>query len=223
MASSRKFAWSYSALNAFETCPRRYFLTRVSKKVVEPQSEAIVWGNTVHKALEDRITKRKALPEGMRQWEPLVEQITGKGGKVDAETRMALNRNLRPTEYFASDVWVRGITDVTVIKGDKAFVGDWKTGKPTPESAQLKLTAAMIMACKPFINKVINAFVWLKTNTVTSETFTREDIPAIWQEFTPRVQRIEIAHQEDKWPARPSGLCRQWCPVGRENCEHCGT
>ena len=220
---ARKFAWSYTALSDFETCPRRYYLTRVAKKVVVPQTEATLWGNEVHKALELRLTERKALPEGMRQWEPLVETIANKGGKVEAETKMALNRNLRPTGYFDQDVWVRGITDVTVIKGDKAFIGDWKTGKPKPESSQLKLTAAMVMAFKPFINTVVNAFVWLKPNTVTSETFKREDIPTIWQEFTPRVRRIEIAHEEDKFPPRPSGLCRQWCPVGRELCEHCGT
>lgn len=220
---TKPVAWSYSALTAFETCPRRYYLTKVTKQVVEPPTEATTWGNSVHKALELRITQRKVLPTGMEHWEPLVNSILSKGGKVEAESRMALTRNLVPTTFFAKDVYVRGITDVTVEKNGKLFVGDWKTGKPTPESAQLRLSAAMVMAHKPHVKTVINAFVWLKTNEVTAETFTRDDIPGIWQEFAPRVQRLEIAMEENKFPAKPSGLCRKWCPVGKALCEHCGT
>jgi hypothetical protein len=218
-----KPAWSYSALTAFETCPRRYYLTKVSKEVKEPPTDATTWGNAVHKALELRLTQRMALPESMRQWEPLVESITSKGGRVEAESKMALNTNLRPTTFFAKDVWVRGITDVTVEKNGKLFVGDWKTGKPQPDSAQLRLSAAMVMAHKPHVHTVVNAFVWLKTSEVTAETFTREDIPTIWQEFAPRVERLNIAYEQKKFPAKPSGLCAKWCPVGKKLCEHCGT
>lgn len=214
--------WSYSALTAFETCPRRYYLTKVAKVVTEPQTEATLWGNSVHKALEHRLTRRTPLPTGMEHWEPLVESVLSKGGKVEAEQKMALTAQFRPTTFFAKDVWVRGITDFTIVKNDKCFIGDWKTGKPTPESAQLKLTAAMTFAHKPYVNTITNAFVWLKTNEVTAETFTRDDIASIWQEFAPRVQRLEIAMEEKKFPPRPSGLCRKWCPVGKTNCEYCG-
>lgn len=220
---NKPVAWSYSALTSFETCPRRYYLTKVTKQVVEPQTEATLWGNAVHKALELRITQRKVLPDTMQQFEPLVESVLSKGGKVEAETRMALTRNLLPTTFFAKDVWVRGITDVTVEKNGKLFVGDWKTGKPDPDSAQLRLSAAMVMAQKPHIKMVVNAFVWLKTGDITAEKFSRDDIPGIWQEFAPRVRRLEIAYEENKFPPKPSGLCRKWCPVGRALCEHCGT
>ena len=30
--------WSYSALTAYETCPKRYQLTRVTKQVIEAQN-----------------------------------------------------------------------------------------------------------------------------------------------------------------------------------------
>lgn len=220
---NKPVAWSYSALTAFETCPRRYYLTKVSKEVVEAPTEATTWGNTVHKALEARVTGQRALPETMRQWEPIVAKILGRGGKVEAEQKMSLDKNLKPVGYFAPTVWVRGITDVTVTKDDKVFIGDWKTGKPTPESAQLKLTAAMTMAIKPWVNRVINAFIWLKDGSTTVEKFTRDDIPLIWQEFSPRVQRLENAVAEQKFPPKPSGLCRKWCPVDKARCEYSGT
>jgi len=218
-------AWSYSALNAFETCPKRYYLTKVAKQVVEPQTEALLWGNKVHKALEYRLVSKTPLPDTMANFEPLAQSVLNraKGADLEAEQKMALTKDFQPTTWFGKQVWVRGITDFTIVKGDKAFIGDWKTGKPTPESAQLKLTAAMTMHTKPWVNKVINAFVWLKTGTVTSETFTREDIPQIWQDFAPRIARMEVAYEKDKWPARPSGLCAKWCPVGKKLCEHCGS
>jgi hypothetical protein len=219
---SKPVAWSYSALTSFETCPRRYYLTKISKQVVEPPTEATMWGNSVHKALETRITQNKSLPPSMQQWEPVVAKVLSKGGKVEAEQKIALDRNLKQVTYFAPTVWVRGVTDFTIAKDDKVFIGDWKTGKPTPESAQLKLTAAMTMAVKPWVNYVINAFIWLKDGSTTVEKFTRDDIPTIWQEFAPRVQRLEHAVAEQKFPPRPSGLCRKWCPVGKTLCEYCG-
>lgn len=221
---SKPLAWSYSSLTAFETCPRRYYLTKVSKEVTEPQTEATLWGNKVHKALENRLVKTTPLPESMAMFEPIAANVVNraKGGKLEAEQKMALTKDFRTTSWFGKDVWVRGITDFTITKGDKVFIGDWKTGKPTPASAQLMLTAAMTMHQKPWVNTVINAFVWLKDGSITHKTYTREDIPEIWQEFTPRVRRLEVAMEEDKWPARPSGLCRKWCPVGKKLCEHCG-
>lgn len=218
----KPLAWSYSSLTAFETCPRRYYLTKVSKEVSEPQTEATLWGNKVHKALEHRLVKAAPLPESMEMFEPIAASVAekAKGGKLEAEQKMALTKSFTPTTWFGKDVWVRGITDFTITKGDKVFIGDWKTGKPTPGSAQLMLTAAMTMHQKPYINTVINAFVWLKTGSITHEVFTREDIPKIWQEFTPRVNRLESAMADNKWPARPSGLCRNYCPC--HGCEHNG-
>lgn len=219
---SKPVAWSYSALDAFETCPRRYYLTKVVKTVVEPQTEATIWGNKVHKSLEKYLLQRTPLPEGCEQFQSVADVVLkrAEGGRLEAEQKMALTAAYKPTTWFGKDVWVRGITDFTVSKGDRVFIGDWKTGKPTPNSAQLKLTAAMTFAHKPYVKTVINSFVWLKTGTTTSEVFEREDVPEIWQEFLPRVQRLEHAIEEEKFPPRPGGLCRQWCPC--TGCEHNG-
>lgn len=219
---SKPVAWSYSALDAFETCPRRYYETKVAKTVQEPQTEATLWGNRVHKALELYLTQRKPLPSGMEGFQDTADTVVrrAEGGKVSAEQKMALTKAFKPTTWFGGDVWVRGITDFTIEKGGAAFIGDWKTGKPNPNSAQLRLTAAMTFAHKPYIQRITNAFLWLKDGSVTHETFTREDVPAIWQEFMPRVQRLECAIAEKKFPPKPGGLCRKWCPV--TSCEHNG-
>ena len=224
MAAS--LAWSYSALTSFETCPRRHYLTRIAKKVVEPESEAIKWGNRVHAAMEAYLLFGTDLPAGMEQFAALAGKIKAKGAEpdasIEAERKVCLNDSYKPVTYFAKDAWVRGVLDLSVKKRSKLFVGDWKTGKPKPASDQLKLFAALAMETDPEVEEVVTAFIWLQPGTLTIDRFTREDLPGIWQEFIPRVARLQHAVTADKFPPRPSGLCRNWCPVGKHNCDYCG-
>ena len=76
--------WSYSSLTAFETCPKRFQLTRLLKKVVEPSSEAMTHGNEVHKALELATLGEKPLADKYKQYQPLVERLRAKPGKRSA-------------------------------------------------------------------------------------------------------------------------------------------
>lgn len=218
-----KKAWSYSALTAFETCPRRYQLTRVTKEVVEKQTEATLWGNKVHKALELFAKGKQPLPPDFKAYEKYVRKIQSYEGKRVVEEKIALTSSFRPTTWFAKDVWVRGIIDIGVVGSDTAYLLDWKTGKRKPDSDQLKLFAALAFAHYPWIDKVVTGFIWLKDAKFDKGTFTREQLPEIWNEFLPRVTRLELAYKDDKWVAKPSGLCKNWCPVGKRLCEFCGT
>lgn len=219
---NKPVAWSYSSLNAFETCPHRYHQTKIAKAIVEPQTEATEWGNRVHKAFEYRVGHNTPFPEELKEYEPIAQKLlkAADGKRVGVEQKLALSRDLVQRKWFDKDVWVRGIIDVTIEHGSKLFIGDYKTGKPNPDSAQLRLTAAMTFAARPWINEITNTFIWLKTGAVTTEKFERNDGPAIWQEFLPRVKRLEEAVALDKFPKRPSGLCRAYCPV--HTCEHNG-
>lgn len=182
----------------------------------------MLWGNRVHKALELRIKGEAALPETMVTYEPLVTAIEAKRGIIDAEQKLALNADLEPTGYFAHDTWVRVITDFTVVKGSNAIVGDWKTGKPTPASLQLALCAAVTFAVKPYLEKIVTSFVWLQHGSTTNMIYTKADVPGIWQELLPRVARMKDAIITERFPPKPSGLCREWCPVPKRLCEHSG-
>jgi hypothetical protein len=222
-----RVAWSFSVIDSFETCAWRHYLTKVKKTVSEGQSPEMKEGLRVHKALEDRLVKKLPLQGVDRKYEPFAARIekSGVGGRILPEQKLCLNDRFKPTTWFAKGpdgAWVRAISDVTILKPGKGFIGDWKTGKPKPNSAQLKLTAAMAFAIYPDVQTIWNAFLWLKTDTADIEKFERADAPGIWQEFMPRVRRLEIAFEKDEWPKKPSGLCREWCPVPRHLCEHSG-
>lgn len=217
-----KLTWSYSALTAFETCPRRYQLTRVTKQAVEKQTDATIWGNKVHKALELCAKGEKSLPEDMKQYEKYVHKILQYEGKRIIEERMALNKEFRPTKWMAKDVWVRGIVDIGVIGSETAYLLDWKTGKRKPDNDQLKLFAIMAFTHFPWVDEVVTGFIWLKEGKFDKARFNREELTELWNEFLPRVKRLEVAYEEDKWIPKPSGLCKNWCPVGKTLCEFCG-
>lgn len=214
--------WSYSALTAFETCPKRFQLTRVTKQVVEKQTEATIWGNKVHKALELFAKGEQPLPPELKAYERYVKKILSYEGKRVIEERVALTKDFRQTKWMAKDVWVRGIIDIGVVGSETAYLLDWKTGKHRPDNDQLKLFAALAFAMYPWVNKVVTGFIWLKVEKFDKEMFTREQLPEIWNEFMPRLSRVATAYEEDKWMPKPSGLCKNWCPVGRKLCEFCG-
>jgi hypothetical protein len=214
----KKPAWSFSALSSFETCPRKHYRTRVIKDIVEPQGEAMLWGNEVHKCLEDRIKDGTPLPKNMQKWEGLVAKLLERKGTPIAEQQLCIDKTLAPTGWFDKDSWCRGIVDFTILDGDKALALDWKTGKVKTDHDQLKLFGALIFHHYPEVEKVTTGYVWLAhNNKITTKTFYRSDLTGIWRDYLPRVKRYEIAHKEDKWQPKPSGLCRGWCPV--KDCE----
>lgn len=214
--------WSYSSLTAFETCPKRYKLTKLTKQIKEPQTEATLHGNEVHKALELHLEGKKHLPEKYQQYLPLVERVRTQPGKRLVEYKFGMTAAYKSTDFFGSDVWFRGVIDVGVVGTKSATLLDWKTGKPKTDGDQLKLFAAAGFSAFPYLEKVRTGYVWLAHNRLDSDTFTREDLPGIWQEFTPRVIRMVKALEQDKFLPKPSGLCKNWCPVPKSMCEFSG-
>ena len=218
MTTPRKpLAWSHSSLTAFETCPRKYFHIKVIKDTQDPPGEAAMWGQTVHKHLEERAKNSKPLPDYLGNMEPTMQNILSKEGKILVEEQIALTRNLTPTGWFAKDVWCRGIVDIGIVGKTVAWLGDYKSGKRKPDNDQMKLFAAFSFKKYPWVEKITTSFLWIKDNATDTEIFTREKHEAqIWQEIMPRVVRMEQAFEKDSWPAKPSGLC-SWCPV--KSCE----
>lgn len=207
-------AWTFSQLEKFETCPKQFYHVRVAKDIVEPQTEATLWGSKVHTAMEDRIRDGTPLPEGMEQWEGFAKQICAMPGEKLAEEKMALDKSFQPAEW--DNAWTRGIADMLIVHGNKAATLDYKTGK-RKLTHQLMLYAAYTFAYYPEVETVTTGFVWLRDKKIDRETFTRADIPTIWGTFLPKVRKLEAAYEKDKWMARPSGLCNGWCPV--KSCE----
>lgn len=166
-------------------------------------------GNVDHHGLPAGI----GLPADFTAYEPIAQRFAATKGLLTTERQLAITSSFQPTEWFASDVWCRGVLDACWIDGAIARVVDWKTGKRKPDSIQLMLFALLLFAHHPEVNRVNTAFVWLQTGKMDTEKFHRKDVPKLWQDILPNVRRLEYAHKTQTWIPKPSGICRGWCPV----------
>lgn len=213
----KPFSWSFTALADYEGCPRRYSASRFYCTVPFQESAASIWGSRIHRAAELFL---KAVPhkdeEALLPVEPYCTAILRTGHKVEAEVEVTLTRGMAPTSWFAKDAWFRAKLDVVVtkVKENSVSLLDWKTGgkiKDAPD--QLKLCAAALAVVRPYLQEFTGKYIWTQHKQVTGiEPISKIDIPKIWQEFLPRVARMEEAWRTERFDPRPSGLC-PWCAV----------
>jgi len=219
----KPFSWSYSKLKNFETCPRRYNEVDVTKNFREAESEALSWGNEVHKAAELYLTKGTKLPIGMpalQSWLDKLKEI--KYDQILVEQKLAIDKNFSACGYYDSNAWFRTKADVIGIKEPVALSLDWKTGKLIDDSQQLALLASCCFAHLPQIHKLRTEFIWLKEgpNVSSRKDFDRKDMVSVWRGIWPRIEALELAYNTKNYPPRPGALCRRWCPVS--SCEYHG-
>lgn len=218
-------AWSYSALQLFETCPRKFQALRITKEVKDSETEALRWGNWLHKQFEDYVkaSGQFVIPKEIERYRKLLDLIISLPGEKYPEYQVGLTVDLKMTGFFAKDVWTRGKLDVLILNGTTAIVLDYKTGKPKHDDTQAKLFALYVFALYPHVEEVKSGFVWVGegvTNPIDLKTYTRKDATLMWGEFLPRIKLFEEAHKTNQWPVRPSGLCKNYCPV--KTCPHNG-
>ncbi len=216
-------AWSYSSLDAFETCPRRYYEVRLRKNFKEPEGEALTWGKFVHENAERALKGNGKMPDTLQHMQPMIASLRSTPGTLMVETELAFTQEMKPTLWFGNDVWLRVKVDASVLAPDKTKLAaiDWKTGKVDAESDQLKLTAIAWFHRYPTVQQVNTAFAYVKHNQIVTQTYDRALLPKLWADFYPRVTRYQLAHQKQEFPARPGKLCRKWCVV--KTCPHHGS
>lgn len=205
--------WSHSRLEDFKNCPRAFYEKQVAKSVVEEKGEAIIWGQEVHKHFEDRLAAGVVLPDNLQEHEAFLCKLEAMKGRLTVEERIALNVKAQPCGFFDDGVWFRGVIDAMKINGTHAYIVDHKTGKQHSKYGQLRIFALHTFIAHPEVTTVRAEYYWTKTCVATGQDFTRDDIPALWAEFTPSLKQYAQAFREDVWQPRQSGLCRGWCPV----------
>ena len=222
-SKKKELAWSFSRLNSYEQCPKKYYHSSVARDVVEAENETLRYGKEVHKALELYVSKGKRLPMHLTHLKTLADKFKSPDPKPDeilVEQQMAITRQMSPTGWFDNDVWARAIMDYVAIRGSNAVMVDYKTGRMKDDFTQLKLAAAMLMLHRDDIDTVQVVYWWIKEKAITSEFLCREDMQEIWNEFFPRVERYEEGHRKEEFPARAGFLCKNYCPV--KQCKYNG-
>lgn len=215
----KPFAWSFSKLKNFETCPFRHDQIDL-KKLFKDDSEQLRWGNMVHDSMAAACSKGAMLPVEMAQYQKWVDRVRAGSGALLVEQQYAINAQFERRGWFDKDVWYRGIGDVVRVDTDLALVLDWKTGKVKVDSVQLMLMAQCIFSYYPQVQLVRSEFVWLQEDCSTPEMYTRQNLAREWPALLARVQAMEHAYNTQTYLPRPSRLCRRHCPV--QSCQYHG-
>lgn len=205
--------WSHSLLEAFVNCGRAFYEIKVAKRIKEQKGEEAKWGDWVHKQFQERLSDGVVLHPDLEDHEPFMAFLQAKPGTTTTEQKFALDRKLRPCEFFARDVWFRGIIDYKKVHGEYALVVDYKTGKVHSKFRQLKLFALYVFYEHPEVNLVNAQYYWTTTKETTKRVYGRKDIPALWGDVMPDLKQYVEAFRTETWQPRQSGLCKKHCPV----------
>jgi hypothetical protein len=209
------FTWSWSALEAYEQCPRKYYHGYILREK-EPPNEHLIRGRAVHKQHEDYLMYRtKVAPS--KYAEAVKRQAKGQDLRVEA--KLGLNGQLEGTGFFDDRVWGRSAIDVIITNYTTGVIIDWKTGKNKEGGKfdtgphQLKIMALFAFKHFPKIESVTTMNIYLDADQIgQTHQFRRDDEAKLWSEIMPRIERMERAVTTQQFPVMPGALCG-YCPV----------
>jgi len=215
-------SWSYSRVNSFKQCPKKYYHLYVKKDVQDKGNAATFYGNKVHKAAEHYIKDGKELAREYKFMQGTLDAFNNIEGTKHCEIRLGVAREdgeYSPTTFFGKDVWWRGIADLLILNGDKALIIDYKTSKNTnyADTRHLDLLAGATFIHYPEVKKVKSALSFVVCKGFITKDHTVDMYKSYMSVFDSELERIEVALEKDVWNPVESGLCG-FCPV--TSCEH---
>ena len=215
-------SWSYSRVNSFKQCPKKYYHLYIKKDVVDKGNAATYYGNKVHKAAEHYIQEGIELPRQYKFMQRTLDAFNAIEGEKHCEIRFGVAKEdemSAPTTFFAKDVWWRGIADLLIVNEARAFIVDYKTSKNMnyADTKQLDLLAGATFIHYPEVKKIKSALSFVVCNGFISKEYTADLYKSYMNVFDNELERIEVALEKDVWNPVESGLCG-FCPV--TSCEH---
>ena len=217
-----KYTWSYSSLSLFSQCPKKYYHLRVAKDHKEPETEALYYGKRVHEAAEFYIRDGTPIPPEFEFIKDSLDQLAGLGDTRLCEYKMGLTRDLQPCDFFAPDVWWRGVADLIVINGKKAYLVDYKTGKSSKyaDTKQLEILSLAMFKHFPQLEKIKAGLLFLVAKDFVKVDYKHDAQGVPWVKWLTETKQLEAAYTNDVWNAKPNFTCKNYCAV--VSCPHNG-
>ena len=216
--------WSFSRIKAFQQCPKQFYYEKVIKKYPFKPNAATTYGNQFHRAAEKYIRDGEDLDPRFDYARGMLDALNAKKGEKVCEKRMALTDQFQPCRYGSEHAWFRGIADLLIINNEDklAWVIDYKTSKSAryADKGQLELMALAVFAHYPLIETVRAGLLFVVSEDLIKDRYTLEDETMLWDKWMDSYDSMKAAFDNDVWNPKPSGLCKQWCPV--LECPHNG-
>jgi hypothetical protein len=215
-------AWSYSSINTFKQCPKKYYHLKILKDVKDVGNSATFYGNAVHKAAEKYIKQGEPIPTKFDYIKKPLEALNRIKGQKLCELRMAIAKKgntYSPTRYHSADAWWRGIADLVIVNDEKAYIVDYKTGKNTAyaDTKQLDMLAGATFVCYPYVKVIKSALAYVVSNDFIKKQHTVDMYKSYLSVFDEALEQLAVAKEKNVWNAIDGPLCA-YCPV--TSCEH---
>lgn len=222
---------SHSSADLFDRCGYAYEREKLVKDVPYTETEATLWGGRCHSSIEQFIlgesdTLTDLMMDDLRPTLQYVKDFPSDYKQVEQEwcfnTQGQICDKDDPTAMFL------GYTDLEVVRGDKGWVLDWKSGKQHTKFEQVELYALSLWLRFPQVNQINAGYVWLKGRTpsefLTFKTLYRAtDMQRIWDYRVQQYQRIYAAHETGVFQAKPGkGKAKfpcSWCSANKVGCD----
>ena len=213
--------WSYSTLNLYQQCPKKYYHLKVAKDVKEAPSDAIAFGNKIHKIAQEYVESDKPIPaEYVQAMQAPLDKLKAMPGEKYCENKLGLTEDLKPCGFFDKKVWWRGIADIIILQDDTALTVDYKTGKKSQyaDLKQLEILALALFKHYPHIKKVKAGLMFFFADDFVKDLYTVDQQDELWGPWVSDVGLLEDSVNSGVWNAKPNFTCRGYCPV--TSCAH---
>ena len=217
-------AWSYSSIKTFDQCPKKYYHLRVLKDFKDEDSTATIYGKELHKAAEDFIKEGTPIPSKFSFIAPTLEALNRIEGEKHCEIKLGIAKRdgkFVPCDFFAKDVWWRGIADLLIINEEKqtAYLVDYKTSKNAKyaDTKQLDLLAGAVFTHFPKVLEIKSALLFVVSNEMVKKEHEFMMQSSYLNSMEPELARLEAAMKSNVWNPNAGPLCK-FCPV--TDCAH---
>jgi len=217
-------AWSYSSIKTFDQCPKKYHHLRILKDFKDEDSTATIYGKELHKAAEDFIKEGTPIPPRFSFINDTLEALKKIEGEKHCEIKLGIAKRdgkFVPCDFFAKDVWWRGIADLLIINEEKqtAYLVDYKTSKNAKyaDTKQLDLLAGAVFTHYPKIVEIKSALLFVVSNEMVKKKHEFMMQLSYLNSMEPELTRLEAAIKTNVWNPVSGPLCK-FCPV--TSCAH---
>lgn len=213
-----KAGLSPTHIQAFHTCPYKYYATYITKEVPYTENVHTNFGNAVHKNIEEYLKGTAPLSPFLEKIRPVLDII--KPVMAGAETKIGITKwNTSAKNFFDPDTYIKCIIDCVVVSpdGKKVIAFDWKTGKKSDAQVQHDVIKRCLRVAYPDADEIITCFWYFIKGGVDIQHFKPSKPLTTLDD---KVAKVEQAHKTGEFPYSPNGLCKQWCDV--LSCPHNG-
>ena len=226
-------ALSWSRLSDYNQCALKFKMKYLDKmpmfKMDDQNSPHLVRGNNVHKALESYVVQKNAgndVPvtslQEVESTKPFIDRYLSSYAMVMPETQIAVDKDWKQVEWFASDAYYRVIYDLIAINPTHVAVVDYKAGKMRDYDGgpngfgQLHLAGGIALHLWPNIERVDSVYAYVDHKQTVPKVFTRDDSTRLREHFDAESLKV---NSDKEFKPTINEFCK-WCPVTRKHCPY---